>query len=118
MISTVSIALITGLILGLTLYLLGPKIFAESRILWEWSYRRFGRTLRHYRSRRIEPAVGQVWEQEDPVGRRCQLEVTLVDAAGRVCIRAGSAGWSEDKAAWQRRCTWGRLVLVRPGYQH
>lgn len=84
-------------------------LYTSYRYFKVWARNRY----RHFKTRNIPPAAGQVWDQE---GQHLTIERIYKDS-GRIAIRTGWAGagssWSDSPEDWRTRVRNRRLFLVR-----
>lgn len=67
---------------------------------------------RYLRSRKIQPAAGQIWRQGNN-----HLTITRITDTGRICVQISYGGtrssWSDSPEEWANRVRNRRLTLVR-----
>ena len=87
-----------------------PPVFLLLEALARW----VGNRWRWLRTRKIPPALGQTWRQED-----ANLHVERIYDNGRIGIRTSlgmgysNASWSEGLEEWKQRVKDRKLWLVR-----
>lgn len=83
-----------------------------SVVVWQTSLRPWiMRRWRHYRTRNVTPAQGQIWNQNGDL-----LRIEWIDTKGRVGIHIGGTRWSDSPEQWRKRVRYRCLYLVR-GHQ-
>lgn len=88
--------------LGVVTILILIIVYALLRI----AFRQFRLFVRYWKTRKVAPEVGQVWE-----GKYGNYRIERVLEDGRFVLHAGSSSWAEDLKTWRNRVYNRRLRL-------